>query len=159
MEKPLLRKFVRSVLAEGLADVVAAAARIRVDVLSPNSPTYNDILTGIRGIVNVITVRTEGHLTKAGGKKQIANIVIRYEAKSSFGPGQLEAQLMSVNGIDLARVKSVDGVPWKQKKTGGESPDNSTDNSGDSGGAPQKPKAKKKQKPVPPPTPMLKMPG
>jgi len=47
MEKPLLRKFVRSVLAEGLADVVAAAARIRVDVLSPNSPTYNEVLEAL----------------------------------------------------------------------------------------------------------------
>lgn len=116
MSSKLLRQFIRKTLREGLADVVAAEARIRVDVSSPGTPTYNDVLTGIRGIPNVITVRTDGHLEKAGGKKQIANIVVRYESKASFGPAELEKELLKVDGVDLSRVLTVDGAPWKKKE-------------------------------------------
>lgn len=124
-----------------MADVVSAAARVRVDVTSPGSPTYNDILTGIRGIMNVITVRTEGHLTKAGGKKQIANIVVRYEAKPNFGPRQLEKELLGVDGVDLSRVVSVDGIPWKKKQPSGKADD-----------TPKKSVTQKKPKVIRPPT-------
>jgi len=145
MSSKLLRQFIRKTLHEGLADVVAAEARVRVDVSSPGSPTYNDILTGIRGIVNVITVRTEGHLEKAGGKKQIANIVIRYESAPGFGPADLEKELLGVTGVDLSRVLTVDGAPWKKKEKTAPSDD-----------APA-PEPKPKPKPKPPAAPRLSL--
>jgi uncharacterized membrane protein (UPF0127 family) len=109
-ESRLKNKF-KKLIKESYEEIIDVGVKLRIKITSPTDPTMQDILTDIRGIKNVITVKQEGQLYPAPDKKQWTKLTIRFEDDESFDLPDLERGLRKIEGIDLVFVKTYDGKP------------------------------------------------
>lgn len=117
--KDLLKEYVRGVLAEGYDDIVEVIVRTRVKITAKADPTLLDILTDIRGIKNVITVKQIGELTKTDlDGRQFATLMVKFEDDEEYSVADLERDTGQVSGIDIVKIVSYEGRPY-QKATPG----------------------------------------
>lgn len=103
-----LRRFVRSVLAEGEADVVDLGVRIRV----ANRVTMGDVLTELRGIVNVITVNQEGAAEAGSGEFRSVNVFVTFEDDEGRDVYSLQKDIEAIDGVEAATIKNYEGQRW-----------------------------------------------
>ena len=110
-----VRELVHGILRESYKDIVKLEVRIRVKIKKPSDPTLQDILTNIRGIRNVITVRQEGKLLPAAQGRQMVNLLIGFEDDEDMDVPGLKKRIWGIPGIDMTFIKSYDGREWKEQ--------------------------------------------
>ena len=104
-----VRELVHGILRESYKDIVKLEVRIRVKIKKPSDPTLQDILTNIRGIRNVITVRQEGKLSSAARGRHMVNLMIGFEDDEHMNVSELKKRIWALPGVDMAFIKSYDG--------------------------------------------------
>ena len=113
-----LREFVRQVLSEGEADVVQMGVRVRV----ADRVSLGDVLTEIRGVVNVITVRQEGGVQPASGDFKFVNLFVTFEDDEGRDVYGLEKDITAIDGVEAVEIKNYEGRKWSDVRgtyTGG----------------------------------------
>jgi len=113
-----LRRFVRRVLAEGEEDVVQMGVRVRV----ADRAALNDMLTNLRGVVNVITVRQEGPADDAPGPFKFVNLFVTFEDDAGRNVFDMVRDVEAIDGVESAQIKNYEGRKWSDVKgtyTGG----------------------------------------
>jgi hypothetical protein len=106
----LIKTYVKNVINEAYDDIVEVIVKIRVGVTHNYEPTMLDILTDIRGLPNVITVKQVGELGSQDiNDRQFVFLRIKYIEKEKSALKLLLNGLKSVNGIDLARLMTREG--------------------------------------------------
>lgn len=108
--RELFREWVRQVLAESYDDIVEVIVKIRIRVARKIDPTVLDIMTDVRGLPNVITVKQFGELGKLNTDgRQFAVLQINFVNNETYNVADLLTGLKSVNGVDLARLIAYEG--------------------------------------------------
>ena len=107
------RQVNRMMVNEAHKDVVKlkAVAHVRTD--RPNDPTMLDILTAIRGIPHVITVKQEGSTRPAPENHQRVEISITFDDDHKYDVPDLERAARKIPGVRLFRVVEYEGKPYK----------------------------------------------
>lgn len=108
-------------LNEGYEDIADIGLIVRVDIDGDNKPTMLDILTDIRGIPNVITVTQDGPLGPAPEGKYLAKLNVTFDDDELYDVPDLESGLLSVKGIDLAKIKTYNEQEYNSKSDMSES--------------------------------------
>jgi hypothetical protein len=113
----LLREYVRDLLCESYEDIVDLMMRLRINFKNDrDSFTLQDVLTDVRGIKNVITVRQIGSLQHAPEGKKWVKLDIGFEDDESFDVPDLEKELRQVRGVDMVNVVMYNDVPWNEER-------------------------------------------
>jgi hypothetical protein len=113
----LLREYVRDLLCESYEDIVDLMIRLRINLKNDrDSFTLQDVLTDVRGIKNVITVRQIGPLQSAPEEKKWVNLDIGFEDDEVFDVPDLEKELRQITGIDMINVVMYNDVPWNEER-------------------------------------------
>jgi len=113
----LLREYIRDLLQEGYEDIVDVGLRLRVGLKGPQGGfTVQDILTDLRGIKNVVTVRQERRLAPAPDTKQWADLIVGFEDDKEFNISDLKKEALQIVGVDMVIIVSYNGEPWKEEK-------------------------------------------
>lgn len=113
----LVREFVKSVIRESYDDIAEIIVRARVAVAHDYDPTMLDILTDIRGLPNVITVKQVGELGKQDvNSRQFVTLRINFIEDEEHALTDLLKGVKSVSGIDLVRIVSREGERLAAKK-------------------------------------------
>lgn len=109
-----VREIVRGIIRESFRDIVKLEVRMRVKVRDLSDPTLQDILTNIRGIRNVITVRQDGKLSRPTQGRQMVNLVIGFEDDKHMSVDKLKKRIWIQPGVDMVFIKSYDGREWNE---------------------------------------------
>lgn len=113
----LVREFVKSVIRESYDDIAEIIVRARVAVAHDYDPTMLDILTDIRGLPNVITVKQVGELGKQDvNSRQFVTLRINFIEGEEYALVDLLKGIKSIEGIDLVRIVSREGEMLAAKK-------------------------------------------
>ncbi len=109
----LLREYIRGLLEQTAAEPVLddLSVTVRVSIDSPDKPTMEHILTKIRGLPDVITVRQDASLRPAPEGKQMADLVVRFERGDGYTIDDLIADLTGISGVDMAKLKTINDTP------------------------------------------------
>jgi len=113
-KESLARNSIRSLLREQLAAAPVLdnlSVMVRVSIDSPDKPTMEHILTKIRGLPDVITVRQDVSLRPAPEGKQMADLVVRFERGDGYTIDDLIDDLTGISGIDMAKLKTINDTP------------------------------------------------
>jgi len=113
----LLREYIRDLLQETYEDIVDLNIRVRADLNIQKVLTVQDILTDLRGIKNVITVRQAGPMQPAPNMKNWLNLDVGFEDDDEFDVPDLEAAIRQITGVDMIRVVLYNNVPWISDET------------------------------------------
>jgi len=105
-----LRRFVRRVLAEGEEDVVELGVRLRV----ADRASMGDVLTDLRGIVNVITVKQEGAAEAGTGPFRSVNVFVAFEDDAGRDVYNLQRDIEAIDGVEAATIKNYEGRRWSE---------------------------------------------
>ncbi len=73
-----------------------------------------DVLTDLRGIKNVITVRQLGTSQPAPDGKVWLNLDLGFEDDETFDVPDLERETLQIQGVDMVRIVSYNDKPWEQ---------------------------------------------
>jgi hypothetical protein len=109
----VLKEYVKQILSEDYADISEVGIKIHVLTYRPSDPTMLDILTKVRGLPHVITVRQYGVLQKAAGRKKIANLRIGLEMTPGYSVEELAKDIRGIRGIEQLKVVYKDGSNWE----------------------------------------------
>jgi len=109
-----LRKYIKSLIKESVDDIKSIGMRVRIMIAKPASPSLQDVLTDIRGIKNVITVRQVGSLVPAPQKRQFVNLIVGFEDDETITIAYLKNQIMKIDAVDIVSIKTVNGDPWEE---------------------------------------------
>ena len=82
--------------------------RVRVDTDKPTEPTLQDILTDIRGLRNVITVRQTGKQDPAPEHKKYVDLVVGFEDDKTLPLSQLEKEIVQISGVDMVIIQKIE---------------------------------------------------
>ena len=107
-----------SPVSEGEADVVQMGVRVRV----ADRVSLGDVLTEIRGVVNVITVRQEGGVQPASGDFKFVNLFVTFEDDEGRDVYGLEKDITAIDGVEAVEIKNYEGRKWSDVRgtyTGG----------------------------------------
>lgn len=106
-----LREFIRNTLVtESYEDIVEIIVRVRVRVARESDPKMLDIMTDVRGLPNVITVKQHGELGKLDHNgRQFGVLQINFVEKADGALKQLLLGLKDIEGIDLVRIVAREG--------------------------------------------------
>ena len=105
-----LRALVRRVLQEGEADVVELGVRLRV----ADRVAMGDVLTDLRGIVNVITVKQEGSAEAGAGAFRTVNVYVAFEDDADRDVYTLQRDIEALDGVEAATIKNYEGRRWAE---------------------------------------------
>lgn len=105
-----LRALVRRVLREGEADVVELGVRLRV----ADRVAMGDVLTDLRGIVNVITVKQEGSAQAGAGAFRTVNVYVAFEDDADRDVYTLQRDIEALDGVEAATIKNYEGRRWAE---------------------------------------------
>lgn len=110
-EERVLREFIRgAIVKESYEDIVEIIVRIRVRVARESDPKMLDIMTDIRGLPNVITVKQHGELGKMDHDgRQFALLQINFVEAERYDLKQLLMGLKQIEGVDLAKIVAREG--------------------------------------------------
>ena len=112
----LLREYVRDLLRESYEDIVDLVLRLRINLKADrDSFTIQDVLTDVRGIKNVITVRQLGPLQPAPEGRKWIKLDLGFEDDASFDVPDLEKELRQVTGVDIVHIDMYNDTPWIQR--------------------------------------------
>jgi hypothetical protein len=115
IQRKLLKEYVRMTLVEGYSDIVEIMIRIRVKITGKHSPMLLDVLTDIRGIQNVITVKQIGELGRINiDGQQFALLSIKFEDDDEYGVPELYDALKKIQGIDIIKILTYEGQPYEK---------------------------------------------
>ena len=110
----LLREYIRDLLSESYEDIVDLVIRVRANLNLEKDLATQDILTDIRGIKNVITVRQMGTSQPASDRKVWLNLDLGFEDDETFDVPDLESAVLQIRGVDMVRIISYNDKPWEQ---------------------------------------------
>lgn len=96
----------------GYDDIDIIKVYIRVGIKGKNTPNMLDILTGIRGIEDVITARQLGNLKKAPDNKNMAEIQIGTIFRRQEELKELEKKIARIPGVDMVKIKKINEIPF-----------------------------------------------
>ena len=108
-----IRQYIRKILKESYQDIASIGLRIRIKILKPTDPSMLDILTEIRGLQNVITVRQEGLLMSASGGLQMADLIIGFEDDENFDVPDLKRSIWKIKGVDMVIIKTYNDEQYR----------------------------------------------
>jgi len=100
---------VHELLHERFEDIVNVGVKLRIKISQPEDPSVKDVLTGIRGIKHVITVRQTGILTRPDSGKQFIYLIVGYEMHADPTLETLAKQIKNIAGVDMTKILSYDG--------------------------------------------------
>jgi translation elongation factor EF-1beta len=103
-----LRALIRKVLTEAADDVVQMGVRIR----AADRVALNDVLTNLRGVVNVITVRQEGSLEPTEGGFKFVNLFVTFEDDEGRDVYTLQRDIKAIDGVEAVQIKNYEGRKW-----------------------------------------------
>lgn len=106
----LLEKFIQlCFLNEGFDDVIDVIIRIRAKIHGPGSRNLRDILTDIRGLINVITVEQIGKISKKDiDGRSYATLNVKFEDDENYSVKQLLDDISDISDIDMIKFLKVD---------------------------------------------------
>ncbi len=105
-----LRRFVRCVLTEGEADIVELGVRLRI----ADRAAMGDVLTDLRGIEGVITVKQEGSAVPGPGAFRTVNVYVAFEDDASRDAYALQRDIEALDGVEAATIKNYEGRRWSE---------------------------------------------
>lgn len=105
-----LRALVRRVLQEGEADIVELGLRLRV----ADRVTMGDVLTDLRGIEGVITVKQEGPSEEGTGAFRTVNVYVAFEDDEGRDVYTLQRDIEAIDGVEAATIKNYEGRRWAE---------------------------------------------
>lgn len=105
-----LRAAIQKVIREAAADVVQMGVRVRV----ADRAALNDVLTNLRGVVNVITVRQEGPADDAPGPFKFVNLFVTFEDDAGRDVFDMVRDVEAIDGVESARIKNYEGTRWSE---------------------------------------------
>ncbi len=117
-DEEVLREWIRNILTESHADIVQMGVRLRVTV----DAIMADVLTNIRGIKNVITVKQQGPGEELPSGKRWVNIFVTFEDDANRNVYNLKNDISAIEDIDTVIIKNYEGSRWSDVKkdyTGG----------------------------------------
>ena len=112
VNESIVREYVRRLLKEAYDDIAELVIRIRVNINANQGLTTQDVLTDLRGIKNVITVRQVGPSQSAPDRKIWLKLDLGFEDDETFDVPDLEREALRVQGVDMVRTVSYNGQPW-----------------------------------------------
>lgn len=119
----LVRKYIRKILAEAYEDLVDVGFRVLIKNTDPSDPTLQDIMTDLRGVQNVVTVRQSAPMEPGpSAGTNYVNLMIGFEDDVEFDVPDLEKELENTRGVVSVILKNYDGVKWTEAQktyTGG----------------------------------------
>ena len=104
--------FSKNRLNEAYVDIIDIEIRIRVRL--NQQITFQDILTKIRGLLNVVTVTQVGILHPAPEGKKVANLNVRFEDEGDLDKDEFYAQIKSIAGVDMVKIISYNGKKFDE---------------------------------------------
>jgi tRNA nucleotidyltransferase/poly(A) polymerase len=104
----LIRRYIHAFLCESFEQIIRVHLRVRVDTDKPTEPTMQDVLTDIRGLRNVITVRQVGKQDPAPEHKKYADLVVGFEDDKTLPLSQLEKEIVQISGVDMAIIQKIE---------------------------------------------------
>lgn len=106
----VLRRFVRGILTEAEDDVVELGVRLRIS----DRARMGDVLTELRGIVNVITVKQEGAAETGTGPFRSVNVFVTFEDDEGRDVYNLQSDIEAIDGVEAATIKNYEGRRWAE---------------------------------------------
>jgi len=105
----LLREYLRTALNEGFNDVVDVIIRIRVKIQGPGTRNLRDILTDVRGLINVITVEQIGKISKRDmdGRSFVA-LNVKFEDDEEYHVKNMLQDISDIVDVDMIRFIRID---------------------------------------------------
>lgn len=105
----LLKEYVRTVLTEDFDDVISIIVRIRVKIRGPGTRNIRDIMTDIRGLVNVITVEQIGRIsdTDTDGRSFVA-LDIKFEDDANYHVPDMLQDVSDIPDVDMIKFIKID---------------------------------------------------
>ena len=110
-----LRNYIRAIITESTDDIVDVGMRLRIS-LAKKQRNISDILTDIRGMLNVITVIQDGPTEPAPENKIMINLIVRFEDDEKMDLEGLVAEIMTLHEIDMLRIITYDGEKYVEDK-------------------------------------------
>ena len=113
----LLREAIKCIISESYDDLVDVIVRARVHIAKESDPTLIDVITDVRGIQNVVTVKQLGELGKLDvSSKQFVAMKIKFNNAGKPDIHELLHAIKAINGVDLVTIISFAGqqVPSKE---------------------------------------------
>lgn len=98
-------------LNEGFEDVIRLAIKVRMSLSQPSDPGLIDVLTDLRSIEGVSTVRQVGATYKddLSAHKEWANFIVSFDSIFPGEPREVAEAALRIEGIDLVKLVAVDG--------------------------------------------------
>jgi hypothetical protein len=109
-----IRESVNQTLNEVWKDVVDIEARVRIKVNQPTDPTVLDVMTVMRGLYKVITIKQKGNLSAPDvNGHQFMHVIVGFEDTNDANVIDLARGLLSVPSVDIVRILSYEGKPYR----------------------------------------------
>jgi len=112
-----LKEYIRNIvgqLREGYSDIADLGISIRMKVSGPKDPTVMDILTDIRALQSVITVKQAGAMSKANFEgRQTMPVHVNF-MPSGQDVESLALSIKEIRGIDLVKIYTVNGERYSK---------------------------------------------
>jgi len=112
-----LKEYIKSVIGhlnEGYNDIAELGLSVRMKVSSPKDPTVMDILTDIRALSSVITVKQAGAMSKANFEgKQTMPVHVNFVPNGQDAES-LALSIKEIRGIDLVKIYTVNGERYSK---------------------------------------------
>ena len=110
----LLKEFIKNIVEGSYDNIEDMYIRVRVNVEGEGAPKVIDILTDIRSLPGVITVKQHASMSRADYQgRQILPLQINFvrSQKNNVTPKSIAQKIMSIKGVSLVKLASIGKEP------------------------------------------------